>query len=304
MPDLQWLEVPEGLRSPVLVTAWSGWNDAAEAATGGVRFLRERWSSSKIASIDPEEFYDFTQARPMIRLVSGNQRALDWPANEFWVSREPLLPHDFVLFVGIEPHLRWRGYINLFLEVIRRLGVTTVVTLGGLIADSTHTRPVPVVGFSNDQQLAARLLEIGARSTNYEGPTGIVGTLHDACRSNSITCVSFWASVPPYITGLAYPKATLALLRPVDDLLGLELDVHELESAAERIDAQVSEAVSRNREIAEYVRRLERAFDEHRETSRPHSPAGEAGSEALFKELEEFLKQTRKPEDEGDQGGL
>ncbi len=300
MSDLEWLETPGPLREPVLVAAWHGWNDAAEAATAAVRFLRDRWASSRVAQIDPDDFYDFTQARPTIRLVAGNQRALDWPQNEFWVSQEPLLPNDFVLFVGAEPHIHWRGYLAAFGEVIEKLKIARVITLGGLIADATHTRPVPIAGFSNDPTYAQLLLETNVRSTNYEGPTGIVGVLSDHCRSRDLAAISLWASAPPYISGMSYPRASLALLTHVDQLLHLELDLGELESAAERVDAQIADAVSKNSEIAEYVRRLERHFDD--DTRRPQKPprAGrepprEAGS--LIEELEEFLKRSREGEE-------
>lgn len=292
MSDIEWTGQFEALRSPVMVAAWLGWNDAAESATSAVRFLRDRWSVTSLAKIDPENFYDFTQARPTVHLVNGTHRALDWPQNEFWVSHEPLLPHDFVLFVGLEPHTHWRGYLNAFGEVIDRLQISTVVTLGGLVADSTHTRPVPIAGFSNAPQYAEKLLELGVHSTNYEGPTGIVGVVSDFVRRTDRTTASLWASVPPYISGTSYPKASLALLRNLDEVFNLGLELTDLETSALRVDEQIQGAVQRNSEVAEYIRRLERTLDE----ASPRSSA--QGSESLFRELEDFLKRSREPGDE------
>jgi proteasome assembly chaperone (PAC2) family protein len=298
MADLEWTAEPEELREPILLAAWQGWNDAAESATNAVRFLRDRWAVTSLARIDHENFYDFTQARPTVRLAGGTQRALDWPQNEFWVSHEPLLRRDFVLFVGLEPHLHWRAYLAAFGELLDRLKVATVVTLGGLIADSTHTRPVPVAGYSTDPGLAERLLEIGARSTNYEGPTGIVGVMGDFARRTDRKAAGLWASVPPYISGSAYPKASHALLTRLNDLLDLEVDLADLESSAERVDAQIQQAVDRNPEVAEYIRRLERLADESQRQSEQRPSSEPLSSEGLFEELEDFLKRSRRPEDD------
>ncbi|HEY8491878.1 MAG TPA: PAC2 family protein [Dehalococcoidia bacterium] len=291
MDPLQVDEIPR-LRNPVLVAAFAGWNDAAESATSAVQLLLRTWSARRFASIDPEEFYSFTDTRPQIRLVDGAQRSLEWPSNVFYYHQAgPSLPRDVLLLLGVEPNLRWRAFTGLILDVVRRAGASLVVTLGALLADAPHTRPVRVTGFATDPELARRINREGVTRSRYEGPTGIVGVLHDALRREGIASASLWAGVPHYVSASPNPRATAALLRRLGAVLGLDLDLSALDAQGREFDAQVNAALAESPDLAEYVRTLERRADEEGEEAQD-LPSGEA----LFQELEEFLRRRR---DEG-----
>lgn len=282
-------EVPR-LREPVLIMAFGGWNDAAEAATSAVRYLIRKWSAIKFADIDPEEFYDFTETRPEVRLRHGLQRQIEWPTNEFHYVTDPSQPHDYVLMTGVEPQLRWRGFCSTLLRVIRQVETRQVVLLGGLVADVPHTRPVRVSGSSNDAKLMERLESLQVHGSRYEGPTGIVGVLTEALRREGIPSASLWATVPHYIS-TSNPRATQALLTRLDTLLGLNAPLGELEQEAEEFDTQVARAVERDPDVAAYVRQLEESdTDDEEPTEERHElPAGDV----LVRELEDFLRESR-----------
>lgn len=271
-----------------LIAAFAGWNDAGQAATAAVRFLIDAFHAEEVASIDPEEFYDFTSSRPVVRIGPDEQRALEWPANRFFVSagRE----RGIVLLLGDEPHLRWRAFTSAVLDVASRLNCRMVFTLGGLVGDAVHTRPVPLAGYSLHPALRPRFDALGISGSRYEGPTGIVGALHDRCRQEMIPSGSLWAAVPQYLGTTPNPKAALALLDALDDLLELGLDLRELRAVAEEFEASVTKAVSQNREVLEIVRFLERQHDagaaKAEETDLP-PPA------AIIEDLEEFLRKQR-----------
>ncbi|HZS33034.1 MAG TPA: PAC2 family protein [Methylomirabilota bacterium] len=278
---------PGRLRRPVLLLAFAGWNDAAESATNAVRFLRGAWDGQRIATLDPEEFYHFGLQRPLVRLAPGtSERELVWPETEFALCTRG--SRDVLIGVGIEPHLRWKTYCRAVLDFARELEVGLVVTLGALLAEVPHTRPVRLTGFATDPELATIL---GVRPTRYEGPTGIVGVLSSTARASGFATASLWANVPHYISAIENPRATLALLQRVNRLLDGPLDYRELEEAATQFDSQLAEVLAQNRKVASYVRRLE-ARDQEGEEAEPVAPGGDLPSaQDLVAEIERFLRQ-------------
>jgi proteasome assembly chaperone (PAC2) family protein len=285
------------LKDPVLITAFAGWSDAAQAATSAARFLTGFWEANQFADIDPEEFYDFTEHRPQVRLADGDLREVTWPANECFYYRRDGADHDFIILVGIEPNTRWRLFTDTVLEIIRRMNVSMVVTLGGLLADVPHTRPVRVTGSASDARSAARLRGLEVRTSRYEGPTGILGILHDVLRREEIAGASIWANVPHYISSAANPKATVAILERLDTLFSLNLDLRDLKRAAERFEAEVSEAVAGDADAAAYVRQLEERADAEVEPAAGEPPAQPLPSgDIVVRELEEFLRRQRENE--------
>ena len=266
----------------MLVAAFRGWNDGAQAASLAAGYLAQSWSARRFADVDPEEFYDFQATRPHVALVDGVTRRIDWPENAFYHAELPGQERDVVLVLGIEPSTRWRTFTGEVVELARDLGVELVVTLGALLADVPHTRPSPVTGSATDPDLVR---ELGLAASRYEGPTGIVGVLHDACRNAGLPSASLWAAVPHYASLAASPKAALALCRRLADLLGSALDLGELEQAAEAYERQVSEAVAQDEETEAYVQELERRRDALGEEL--DVPSGDA----LAAELTRFLRE-------------
>jgi len=282
-------EPPEGLRRPILIMAFAGWNDAAEAATTAVRYLSQAWSARKFALIEPEEFYHFGLSRPYVRFKAGSrtEREIIWPATEFSLARSDRLPRDVIIGVGIEPHLRWKAYCAAVIDLARRARVTLVLTVGALLAEVPHTRPIYLVGGAPDPELAALL---GTRPTRYEGPTGIVGVLNTICRDEGLPIASLWANVPHYISGIENPKAALALVKRVLLLLGTDLDTSELEEAAGQLDRNLSEIVSQNSQLADYIKKLEAKKFEDDEPAAVEPGELPPASE-LVAEFERFLRQ-------------
>src|ERR687891_2645846 len=254
MDALAWEAEPPDLRSPVLICAFAGWNDAAGAATTALTTAAESLDADLIAQIDPEEFFDFQANRPTIRLTEGQTREIEWPGNVLLAATPPGAERDLVLLAGTEPNLRWRTFGDGIAEAADQLGVEMVVTLGALIADVAHTLPVPITGLASDEELVDRL---GMQRSSYEGPTGIVGVVHDACRKRGMSSASLWAAVPHYVAAVPNPKAALALLRRLEGLTGIAIEASELEEATERFDEQIDRAVAANPEIEELVQRLE-----------------------------------------------
>jgi proteasome assembly chaperone (PAC2) family protein len=253
MDALMWDGDPPELRAPILVAAFAGWNDAASAATTALEAAAVDLDADVVARIDPEEFYDFQVTRPTIRLTDGQARHVDWPQNTIVAARTGA-ERDLVLLSGIEPNLRWRTFAEAILDVCERLGVEMVVTMGALIADVAHSRPVPITGLASDPELVERL---DLSRSNYEGPTGIVGIVHDQCRRRGVSSASLWAAVPHYVAAVPNPKAALSLLRRLEGLTGVAVEASELEEAMERFEQQVDRAVRANPEIQELVQRLE-----------------------------------------------
>src|SRR5919199_1140035 len=258
MDALRVLERPT-LTRPVLVAAFRGWNDGGQGASLAGGYLAKTWEAERFAEIDPEGFFDFQATRPHVSLVDGRTRRVDWPENAFYHAPIPGLERDAVLLLGIEPNLRWRTFSTLIVELARELGVEMVVTLGSLLADVPHTRPSPVTGGATDPELMERL---GLQPSRHEGPTGIVGVLHDACNGAKVPSVSLWAAVPHYVSLAPSPRAALALCQRLGDLLGASVDAGELEQAVESYSEQVSEAVSADPDTAAYVEQLEQRVDE------------------------------------------
>jgi proteasome assembly chaperone (PAC2) family protein len=270
------------LRRPVLVAAFRGWNDGGQSASLAGGYLARTWQAARFAELDPEEFFDFQATRPQVSLVDGLTRKIDWPDNAFYHAPLPGQDRDAALLLGVEPNLRWRAFSGLIVELARDLGVELVVTLGALLADVPHTRPAPVTGSATDAALVERL---GLQASRYQGPTGIVGVLHDAFREAEIPSVSLWAAVPHYITLAPSPRGALALCQRLGDLLETPIETAELEEASERYAEQVSEAVAADEETAAYVEELEQRSDELAEQE--DLPSGDS----LAAELTRYLRE-------------
>jgi len=270
------------LRSPVMICAFEGWNDAGDAASTTTRHLIERWHAEKFADIDPEEFFDFTSMRPTVEIIDGYDRALHWPDNSFHAAHLADAPFDAIVLHGMEPQMKWRTFCEQILATARFYGAEMVVTMGALLADVPHTRPVQVLGTAYDESTANKL---GLEPSNYEGPTGILGVLHAAARDAGFTVASLWAAVPAYITGATSPKAALALVDRLTTMLDVSVYTTDLEIASVAYERQVSELVSEDDETIEFVAELEERYD---------SEARFTSGDDLMDEVEQFLR---------DQGG-
>jgi proteasome assembly chaperone (PAC2) family protein len=281
MADLLRISERPSLTSPVLIAAFRGWNDGGQGASLAGGYLAKAWGAARFAEIDPEEFYDFQATRPQVSLVEGSSRRIDWPDNAFYHAHIPGQSRDAVLLLGIEPNVRWRTFSGVITGLARDFGVELVVTLGSLLADVPHTRPSPITGAASDPELIERL---GLQASRYEGPTGIVGVLHDACRNAGLPSASLWAAVPHYVSLAPSPRAALALCRRLADLVGGELDTSELEEAAERYSEQVSEAVAADADTAAYVEELEQRADTPDELDIP-------SGDTLAEQLTRFLRE-------------
>ena len=287
MSELRVHSQPE-LRRPLVIAGFAGWNDAGEAATSAVRFIRRRWRAQPFADIDPEEFYDFTQARPSVRLEKG-ERVLDWPANEFAGHRMEDADRDIILLSGIEPHTQWRRFVDNIVGVCRQYNVSGFVTLGGLLAEVSHTSAVRVGGSATDPALARDLGFDEPSTSGYQGPTGIVGVLSRELREAGIETASLWANIPFYIQRSPNPKGALAILQRLNSAFNLDLSLHDLEVFAARFEAQVSADLEQNPEAAEYARRVLEEIDEDAEPLPVEEELPDA--ESMVDELEKFLKQ-------------
>ena len=275
----------------MLISAFRGWNDGGQGASLAGGYLAKTWEAERFAEIEPEGFFDFQATRPHVSLVDGRTRRIDWPENAFYHAPIPGLDRDAVLLLGIEPNLRWRTFSTMIVDLARELGVEMMITLGSLLADVPHTRPSPVTGGATDPEL---IQQLGLQRSRYEGPTGIVGVLHDACNTAHIPSVSLWAAVPHYVSLAPSPRAALALCQRLGDILGTEIDTGELEEASERYSEQVSEAVASDEETAAYVHELEERaeiLDDDQEI-----PSGES----LAAELTRFLRDRDREHDNGD----
>ena len=278
------------LERPVLVAAFRGWNDGAQGASLAGGYLAKIWQARRFATVDPEGFFDFQATRPHVSLVNGAMRRIEWPENGFYKASPEGLGRDAVLLLGIEPNLRWRTFTKLIVGLAEELGVELVVTLGALLADVPHTRPAPVSGSAADPDLVERL---GLSTSRYEGPTGIVGVLHEACRQAKVPSVSLWAAVPHYASLAPSPRAALALVQRLATLLEADIDVAELEEATVAYTRQVSEAVSSDEETVAYVEELEQRSDELH-TEEEDIPSGDA----LAAELTRFLRERESGNDD------
>jgi proteasome assembly chaperone (PAC2) family protein len=267
------------LRRPVLVAAFEGWNDAADAATAAVEHLEEVFQARTIGVIDPDDYYDFQVNRPSVSLVDGRTRRIEWPTTRLSVARLPDANRDLVLLRGLEPNMRWRGFCEELIEGAHALEIDLVATLGALLADTPHTRPVPVSGSASDPATAALL---NVEASRYEGPTGIVGIFSEACQSAGLAAVSFWAAVPHYVAQPPCPKATLALLRRIEDMLDVAFPLGDLVKRARSWERQVDELAAGDSDVAEYVRSLE--------SREPETELPEASGDAIAREFERYLR--------------
>jgi predicted ATP-grasp superfamily ATP-dependent carboligase len=284
MHPLEWEYRPDRLRAPALVCAFKGWNDAADAASTALTFVGSTLGARRFAKIDPEEFYDFQSARPVVKMVDGEARQIVWPAVEIYEARVPRAPRDLILLVGTEPSMRWRTFTKVVVELAEALGTQLIVTLGALLADVPHSRPVSVTGLASDPVLISRL---GLTKSSYEGPTGIIGVLHAACQQDGLPSASLWAAVPHYVAATPNPKASLALVRKLEGLLGVVVDATELETAASEYERQVNAAVQSDPDVQAFVERLEQASTTEIEDDPGPLPSGDT----IARDLQRFLRQ-------------
>jgi len=279
---VEWLDTPE-IEGAVMIAAFTGWNDAGDAASEATSYLARRYEGHPVATIDPELFYDFASVRPSVRL-DGEERQIDWPNNEIRLAElddgRPL-----VTIHGIEPRLRWRTFSNVVIDVARRLDVSTVITLGALLTDTHHQAPIDVIGTSNNEVIS---IELGMPASSYEGPTGIVGVLNDAFHRAGFDSLSFWAAVPSYIGHSPSPKAALALVQRTVEFLDIPLGATDLQIAAASYDRQVEDLVASDPSLAEYAEQI--LEEEATEAAEEISEMAD-NPEALMDELEQFLRQ-------------
>jgi len=274
-------QAPE-LVDPIMVAAFEGWNDAAEAASGVIELLLDAWEPDQIGEIDPEEYYDYQVNRPLVGVDADGDRLITWPTTRIYVARPVGSRRDLVLVRGLEPNMRWRQFCGELVDAADAFGVQLVVTLGALLADTPHTRPIPVTGTSGDPGLTAAL---GFEQSRYEGPTGINGVFQDICAQADLPCASLWAAVPHYVAQPPCPKATLALISRLEDLIETPIPVGDLVEQARAWERGVNELAREDTEIGEYVESLEEARDTRE--------LPEASGEAIAREFERYLKRRR-----------
>jgi predicted ATP-grasp superfamily ATP-dependent carboligase len=284
MQPLIWDRRPESLRAPAMVCAFQGWNDAGDAASSAVSFLASSLQARRFARFDSEEFFDYQSNRPSVRFNDEHEREIVWPKVEVLEAHAPRAPRDLVLVQGVEPSLHWQAFSGHIVDLAEALGVQVVVSLGALLGDVPHTRPVSLSGHATDPALMERL---GMHGSSYEGPTGIVGVLHQACAQAGLPSASLWAGVPHYVAAATNPKAALALVRRVEGLIGVSVDVSELESAADDYERQVGLAVQSDPDIQAFVERLEQAAEGEEEVVADDVPSGDM----LAREFQRFLRQ-------------
>jgi proteasome assembly chaperone (PAC2) family protein len=280
------IDVVRPLVNPVMICAFEGWNDAAGAATGVLDHLIDVWDAQLVAAIDPEDYYDFQVNRPVVGTNDEGMRRITWPSTQLYVTRPAGSHRDVVLLRGIEPNMRWRGFCAELLAAADDLEVNQVVTLGALLAETPHTRPIPVTGTATEPDLVDRL---NLEQSTYEGPTGIVGVLQDACARLDIPAVSFWAAVPHYLPQAPCPKGTLALLTQVEDVLEIAIPLGDLPEESRAWERGVAELAEEDEDVAEYVRSLEESKDT--------ADLPEASGEAIAREFERYLKRREDPGD-------
>ena len=286
--DLSIESLPE-LHDSILIVAWEGWNDAGESASTAAHFLARQLGGRPFATIDPEEFYDFTEARPMARYRDG-ERVIVWPGTDF-IQLRGSGGRDVVVGFGIEPHYRWKRYLRAMTELVEAIDARLVISLGAVASGTPHTQPVPVTGSANNPSLAERYR---MRPSRFEGPSGIVGVFHDHCRRRDIGGVSLWAAVPHYLPGITNPVGARALLRAVTEMIDVPLDLEPLDGAIEHFHQQLDEALEENEDLREYVSRLEQASPQQAQEAPAESELPSA--DELIEGLENFLRQRQEPD--------
>ena len=280
---IQWTnqELLEELSGPVVITAFEGWNDAGEASTSALRYFQERFNATEIGTIESEEFYDFTISRPVIQ-IPDDKREILWPSTKIYATKVSGSEHDLVIVIGHEPQLRWRTFTEQIAEITSMVNSHMVVTLGSLLTDIPHSRPVKVFGSTDDSDLAKKL---NLTPSTYEGPTGIVGVINNILRQKGISNMSLWAGVPSYVSGANSPKAALALVERLAEVLQMGIACTDLEIASAAYERQINELVAEDIETAEYVNQLEEDFDKHLDVDEQNS-----NPELLVSEVEAFLR--------------
>ncbi|HXF31499.1 MAG TPA: PAC2 family protein [Solirubrobacterales bacterium] len=284
MDSLRWEGDLPKLRSPVMVCAFRGWNDAAAAASTALAAIGNSLDSELVASIDPEEYFDFQSTRPTITMTAGETRRIEWPENNFIVVSVPTADRDLVLLDGTEPNLKWRTFSETVATAADALEVELVITLGSLIAEVSHTLPVPITGLASSPELVD---ELDLERSNYEGPTGIVGVVHDLCRQTGIDSASLWAAVPHYVAAVPNPKAALALLRRLEGMTGIAVEASELEEETTDYEEQIGRAVAANPEIEELVERIEAEQVDMLADEADELPS----ADSIAREFQRFLRQ-------------
>jgi proteasome assembly chaperone (PAC2) family protein len=290
MQPLIWESRPDGLRAPAMIVAFSGWNDAGDAASAALTFMGESLGAERFARLDPEEFYDFQSTRPQIGFTDERKREITWPGVEMFAARVPRAQRDLILVQGPEPSMRWKTFCQNLVDLAEALGTQLVVTMGALLADVPHTHPVSITGLASDTLLADRL---AVKETTYEGPTGIVGVLHTACMEAGLPSASLWAAVPHYVAAAPNPKAALALVRKIESLVAVTVDATELETATGEYERQVGLAVQSDPDVQAFVERLEQAAE--RDTS-SLGPGDLPSGDAIASEFQRFLRQQGPPD--------
>jgi proteasome assembly chaperone (PAC2) family protein len=286
MQPLIWESRPDGLRAPALICAFSGWNDAGDAASAALTFIGESLGAERFARIDPEDFYDFQSTRPHIGFTADRVREITWPGVEIFAARVPRAPRDLILVQGPEPSMRWQSFCRHIVDLAEALGTQLVVTMGALLADVPHTQPVAITGLASDESLLGKLG--GLTETTYEGPTGIIGVLHTASTEAGLPSASLWASVPHYVAAAPNPKAALALVRKIEALVAVNVDATDLENATGEYERQVGLAVQSDPDVQAFVERLEQAAAQDSGTLGPGDlPSGDA----LASEFQRYLRQ-------------
>jgi len=294
------------LRDPIALVAFGGWNDAAEAATTAIKFLIERWKPIKIAEIDSEDFFVFTETRPTVKYVDGIQRTIVWPTNQFFAYIATEFNRDVILFTGVEPQLKWKSFSSSFLEVCKRFNVSEVVFLGALLADVPHSIEVPISGTSSNSDVMERLHEMDVHSSRYEGPTGMMGVLQDGFRRIQVPAATLWAAAPHYLAATPNIKVTSALLTYVNTYLSFGLDLSDIQSDAIHFEEQITTLVERDPEASAYVRKLVEQLAQDTNGEDDDDEDDKSGLDAtittgplpsadtLIRDVEELLRQERK----------
>ena len=302
MDALKIQELPS-LRSPILVAAFAGWPDAAEVASGTARFLVRKLRARRFAEIDPEEFYVFTESRPNTLILAPGQRALEWPSNEFFSWSNPNGERDVVILQGREPNLNWREYVDIILNLAERLGVSQMIALGGTYDAVSHRGQVSMSGHATSPEMKDALAEFGITASSYEGPSSVQSALLEACREKNLVAASLWGHAPHYVRAAPNPKVSHAMLRVLRTLLGVEIDLTELEVAGEALEAKVDAAMLENPELRDYVEQLDIVEEPVREPTveelMADLPLSRPDPAEIMRELEEILKQ-RQPDAESD----
>ena len=284
MTPLIWDRKPDELRAPAMICAFQGWNDAGDSASSAVAFLASALEAKRFAKVDSQEFYDFQANRPSVRLREGSAEEIMWPTVEIYEAFAPRALRDLVLVQGVEPSMRWRSFSQHLVDLAEVLGVKVILSLGALLGDVAHSRPVTMTGYASDPTMLQRL---GITPSNYEGPTGIISVLHTTCMQAGIPSATMWAGIPHYVAAAANPKAALALVRRIEGVVGVSVDVTDLEAAAAEYERQVGIAVQNDPEIQAFVERLEREADAEEARSPKEVPDGDT----LAREFQRFLQQ-------------